>query len=1293
MHFLREQLDGAAVMSALTRTLLAASTLWLASCASLPVPPGTIVPTDNVGGISPAPPGGSFTVGADGAATFSYPLWAPPGRKEIQPQLAVTYHSRHENGMLGVGWYLNGLSTITRCKRDMARDLKNAAILFTADDAFCLDGLRLVSPPDPTNLYAAVCGPSPEKEFRVEDEHFIRVISGQSDSNGPLWFEADFKDGRIFCYGVTADSRLEGHRFHSFPTSLSATDLSSDNNQVVRLTWALSDMRDRYGNQMTVQYSVTGDPVNQIGLEQLPESIQYTGTIDNSLAPQRRVDFVYDTRPDVESVFISGLMLQRTHRLKEIRLTAPNPVTPGLLKRYAFTYDHSGSTGRSILIGISECDANNVCLVPTTFGYSSVGPGVVPPRFLDVDTGIHDDSASGSSTVSAGPTLGHVVVGDFNGDGCDDFIYTAYGPPEQSGEPSLVQASYRLSACFDAIKAGAPAFTAPGLFDFTDKLSPFIPFLPFLNGPNTNIPPYVFDKPQVCCDDPGLQHCGVNVSGPVCRLNQFLAVDLDLDGRADLVAYNIIEDNPNAIQQFTTSVYLASSIPPVAWTPQKPIFRGSTVSFVELGAALPSNYYGSILVGDINGDGYPDLIKMWPTGWAVQLNHGATFVPISPVTNIPQLTSACGDFGSPCLNLDADFGVFPVDLSSVVIPFAYVLDIDHDGTSELLVPDPMGPNWYASFSLDAQNNPRCCPNLALVSGNNQSPPRRDWFVDLNGDGLPDVVSIPVGGGGPFVSLNSGNGFTAPQQQMLDVPVPSDGLLIADLFGAGSQQLLFAAPEGLRALVASPTGVLSSVPLLAHTDPAVAPVQIQAGSDLQALDADGDGMVDLIQTINGTAHVYLREGGRPDLIGLIDDRGARTFISYAPISSATVYSTTVPPGVLAPGGSAYLLNRGLWVVSRYATSRAGSFHQGPLNSYSVTYQDGRTDLAGRGFMGFGSVSIADQQTGAVTRKSYDNQFQIGSAYPFAGRAHVQNEFVRLSDSGFYHQTRNEGKFETFGASSGSYWVTRLAHSTTREFEGAAALTLNATIQPFGDPGTINLQIDGVSYANDVRVSGTTGTQALLVGTHAVGWQAQGGTDPSSYVTVFGGDCDAQGKVSLAVGDNKTCTVTLFGQEPVSCYVFDDGYTNIQGPSQAIFISHRSHEEGKACIPDSGPFGTCRKWFGRCFTVLTGAPVFMDVFDDGFTNAAGPSDAIFVQGGNSQACVPDTGSGTCRKWFGTGTASDGRPLVCQVFDDGGGNATAPSNAIFVPNPDPSGGSACVPGGSNGVCRRWFGQCQVK
>ena len=171
-------------------------------------------------------------------------------------------------------------------------------------------------------------------------------------------------------------------------------------------------------------------------------------------------------------------------------------------------------------------------------------------------------------------------------------------------------------------------------------------------------------------------------------------------------------------------------------------------------------------------------------------------------------------------------------------------------------------------------------------------------------------------------------------------------------------------------------------------------------------------------------------------------------------------------------------------------------------------------------------------------------------------------------------------------------------------------------------------------------------------------------------------------------------TLPRPEPVLCNVFDDGYTNIAGPSDAVYI-HVGSGVGTsmpACIPSNSSTGICHKWFGRCFTSQTNVPVYFHVFDDDYQNDGGSSDAVYVPQ-PANACIPANNStGTCRKWFGRGITQDGRNVTCDVFDDGYSNLQGPTDAIYSlgilgqQNLD-----ACMPDGtSTGLCRKWFGRC---
>jgi hypothetical protein len=153
--------------------------------------------------------------------------------------------------------------------------------------------------------------------------------------------------------------------------------------------------------------------------------------------------------------------------------------------------------------------------------------------------------------------------------------------------------------------------------------------------------------------------------------------------------------------------------------------------------------------------------------------------------------------------------------------------------------------------------------------------------------------------------------------------------------------------------------------------------------------------------------------------------------------------------------------------------------------------------------------------------------------------------------------------------------------------------------------------------------------------------------------------------------------------VACSVFDDDYTNLSAPSEAIFFN----QIAQPCIPDEGS-GTCRKWFGRCASTSDKTPVLFEVFNDAETARTPPSDAIFARGEES-VCIPDAGNGTCRRWFGIGRTADDHAVECYLFNDGFSDRVGPTTAIYYHSRD----RVCMPDGTfDGTCRKWFGNCQI-
>src|SRR6185437_357541 len=85
---------------------------------------------------------GAFGVSQSGSATYSIPIWAPPGPNGLQPHIPLVYDSRGGGGSEGMGWSVAGLSSIYLCNQTIAQD-GVAAPVGLASKRFCMDGKRL----------------------------------------------------------------------------------------------------------------------------------------------------------------------------------------------------------------------------------------------------------------------------------------------------------------------------------------------------------------------------------------------------------------------------------------------------------------------------------------------------------------------------------------------------------------------------------------------------------------------------------------------------------------------------------------------------------------------------------------------------------------------------------------------------------------------------------------------------------------------------------------------------------------------------------------------------------------------------------------------------------------------------------------------------------------------------------------------------------------------------------------------------------------------------------------------
>ncbi|MBS0421996.1 MAG: VCBS repeat-containing protein [Proteobacteria bacterium] len=319
-------------------------------------------------------------VSDSGAAGYSIALRTPAGINGVQPSLSFVYSSRAGDGYYGMGWGLSGLSAISRCRKTWAQDGTGLGIKNSSADRFCLDGNQL-------RLTSGTYG-SANAQYRTELDTVARITSYGVAGNGPAYFIVERKDGLIYEYGNTTDSRV-----------LSV-------GQTTARGWFLNKVRDRAGNWMLFTY--TQDSVN--GGTYIA-NIQYT---ENDAAgvstPHYKVAFTYENIPtgEVDNHYLGGSVIARKVRAKQIDVT--NDGT--LVYRYILTYETNlSTTSKSRLSSIQECAGTTPdCLGPTNFTYQSGTVGI---------------NAEVASPVTSMPSNALAMSLDVNGDGRQDLVYVS----------------------------------------------------------------------------------------------------------------------------------------------------------------------------------------------------------------------------------------------------------------------------------------------------------------------------------------------------------------------------------------------------------------------------------------------------------------------------------------------------------------------------------------------------------------------------------------------------------------------------------------------------------------------------------------------------------------------------------------------------------------------------------------------------------------------------------------------------------------------------------------------------
>ena len=115
---------------------------WSTLTPNLPVAPVQDVPVPAFadGNLEVGSASGSFRVDESGQTSYQMPIATAPATGGMAPEMSISYNSGSQDGYLGVGFQISGLSAITRCRKTVETDALTSPIGVVVDymdDAFC----------------------------------------------------------------------------------------------------------------------------------------------------------------------------------------------------------------------------------------------------------------------------------------------------------------------------------------------------------------------------------------------------------------------------------------------------------------------------------------------------------------------------------------------------------------------------------------------------------------------------------------------------------------------------------------------------------------------------------------------------------------------------------------------------------------------------------------------------------------------------------------------------------------------------------------------------------------------------------------------------------------------------------------------------------------------------------------------------------------------------------------------------------------------------------------------------
>jgi len=689
-------------------------------------PDTTSTGTDPVGSIN-----GSFAVSPLGAATYTIPIECPQGLPGMTPQVAITYNSQAGNGVAGYGCSISGISVITRVPRDIFHDGVAAGISYTPDDAFSLDGRRLI-------LTQAAAG-SDSAVYCLENDPKTRIVYHglASQSQASQWFSVERPDGIRVEYGRGMIGTQS-----IYPNKV--------------LSWSVSSVISPAGSCNEYAYDYYNGIVH-------PATIYYG--IDNSI----RINFEYENRLDTLWLSFPRATGIMTKRLKTVTTAIRNNNEWHNYRRYSLTYNHTGDGANlkfSRLMSVTENNGSSETLRPVNFSWNYL------PAF-SVSASSQDVQSLGLAETAERRNVSYLAL-DLNGDGLSDVVkcskvhvstvnsseawdtyITLFSTSLDSQDN--IQFSRNQWGCYSGLQSsidgwndmrtspspidadgdGISEFLIPRYFQSFDELRR-VDFQIFkLNQGNTVYAGISYELQLDDFDDSFL----------------YTVADLNNDGKDEIV---VIEDHLDGTVYHGAILQASPAVNPIK----------KNLRFELQGKPK------QIVPADFNGDGLTDIMVFYASGYGLYVNDGTWL-------NNPNVT----------LTLATD--AYP---SGYAITKAYLGDFNGDGTPDILFCSDNAKNWYLRMGRGKADYGLILAQHFTIDGDATDMDEHVscMVYDMDGDGRSDAVITKTVGGLTHTYWMKSNGTTLVQARHITSTNTDDAFTcqrtIGDFNGDGLAEL-------------------------------------------------------------------------------------------------------------------------------------------------------------------------------------------------------------------------------------------------------------------------------------------------------------------------------------------------------------------------------------------------------------------------------------------------------------------------------------------------------------------------